>query len=106
MDVTFAPNQLTTDVKSVEVNHVSVDEAIPGNLVGFKIKNPVLEIKCGHVASDSKNKPACGVKDFTALVIVLHHPGQVSNIISWTNSQYNIHQFFSPYSITRYLGKL
>merc|ERR1712116_84231 len=29
--------------------------------------------------SDSKNKPATGVSDFTAQVIVLNHPGQVSN---------------------------
>ena len=26
-----------------------------------------------------KNKPASGVQDFTAQVIVLNHPGQVSN---------------------------
>merc|ERR1712154_745175 len=30
-------------------------------------------------ASDSKNKPAAGVSDFTAQVIVLNHGGQVSN---------------------------
>merc|ERR1712013_146362 len=29
------------------------------------------------VASDSKNKPATGVSDFHAQVIVLNHPGQV-----------------------------
>merc|ERR1740137_280186 len=39
----------------------------------------VKDIKRGYVASDSKNKPACGVQDFTAQVIVLNHPGQVSN---------------------------
>merc|ERR1712107_662492 len=33
----------------------------------------------GYVTSDSKNKPATGVSDFTAQVIVLNHPGQVSN---------------------------
>ena len=33
----------------------------------------------GYVASDSKNKPASGVADFTAQVIVLNHPGQISN---------------------------
>merc|ERR1712210_304760 len=35
--------------------------------------------KRGYVTSDSKNKPASGVQDFTAQVIVLNHPGQVSN---------------------------
>merc|ERR1712037_902883 len=37
------------------------------------------DIKRGYVTSDSKNKPASGVADFTAQVIVLNHPGQVSN---------------------------
>merc|ERR1719376_481771 len=80
MLVTFAPNQLTTEVKSVEMYHESLPEATPGDNVGFNIKNvSVKDIKRGYVASDSKNKPASGVQDFTAQVIVLNHPGQVSN---------------------------
>merc|ERR1719435_250477 len=80
MVVTFAPNQLTTEVKSVEMHHESLPEATPGDNVGFNIKNvSVKDIKRGYVASDSKNKPATGVQDFTAQVIVLNHPGQVSN---------------------------
>merc|ERR1711962_878315 len=39
----------------------------------------VKDIKRGYVTSDSKNKPARGIADFTAQVIVLNHPGQVSN---------------------------
>merc|ERR1712223_337633 len=35
--------------------------------------------KRGYVASDSKNKPAVGAKDFTAQVIVLNHPGEIGN---------------------------
>ena len=80
MVVTFAPNQLSTEVKSVEMHHESLPEAVPGDNVGFNIKNvSVKDIKRGYVASDSKNKPAAGVSDFTAQVIVLNHPGQVSN---------------------------
>ena len=80
MVVTFAPNQLTTEVKSVEMHHESLPEAVPGDNVGFNVKNvSVKDIKRGYVASDSKNKPAAGVADFTAQVIVLNHPGQVSN---------------------------
>merc|ERR1719436_1591400 len=80
MVVTFAPVQLSTEVKSVEMHHESLPEAVPGDNVGFNIKNvSVKDIKRGFVASDSKNKPACGVSDFTAQVIVLNHPGQVSN---------------------------
>merc|ERR1712174_140110 len=80
MVITFAPNQLTTEVKSVEMHHESLPEAVPGDNMGFNIKNvSVKDIKRGYVASDSKNKPAAGVSDFTAQVIVLNHPGQVSN---------------------------
>merc|ERR1719146_174187 len=80
MVVTFAPTGLSTEVKSVEMHHESLPEAVPGDNVGFNIKNvSVKDIKRGYVASDSKNKPASGVSDFTAQVIVLNHPGQVSN---------------------------
>jgi len=80
MVITFAPNQLTTEVKSVEMHHEALPEAVPGDNVGFNIKNvSVKDIKRGYVASDSKNKPACGAKDFTAQVIVLNHPGQICN---------------------------
>merc|ERR1719499_810566 len=80
MVVTFAPNQLTTEVKSVEMHHESLPEAVPGDNVGFNIKKvSVKDIKRGYVASDSKNKPATGVQNITAQVIVLNHPGQVSN---------------------------
>merc|ERR1719228_840037 len=75
MVITFAPNQLTTEVKSVEMHHESLPAATPGDNVGFNIKNvSVKDIKRGYVASDSKNKPATGVQDFTAQVIVLNHP--------------------------------
>ena len=80
MVVTFAPVNLQTEVKSVEMHHESLSEALPGDNVGFNVKNvSVKDIKRGYVASDSKNKPAVGVADFTAQVIVLNHPGQVSN---------------------------
>jgi len=78
--VTFSPVQLTTEVKSVEMHHESLTEALPGDNVGFNIKNvSVKDIKRGYVASDSKNKPSAGVSDFTAQVIVLNHPGQICN---------------------------
>merc|ERR1712109_360233 len=80
MVVTFAPTQLTTEVKSVEMHHESLPEATPGDNVGFNVKNvSVKDIKRGYVASDSKNKPAFAAKDFTAQVIVLNHPGQICN---------------------------
>jgi elongation factor 1-alpha len=69
MVVTFAPQGLTTEVKSVEMHHESLPEAVPGDNVGFNIKNvSVKEVKRGNVCGDSKNDPPKGVKSFTSQV--------------------------------------
>ncbi|KAI9014205.1 translational elongation factor EF-1 alpha [Hyaloraphidium curvatum] len=78
MVVSFAPSGVTTEVKSVEMHHESLPEAVPGDNVGFNVKNvSVKEIRRGYVASDSKNDPAKETASFTAQVIVLNHPGQI-----------------------------
>merc|ERR1712098_468759 len=80
MVVTFAPVNVTTEVKSVEMHHESLQEAGPGDNVGFNVKNvSVKDIRRGNVASDSKNDPAKEAKTFTAQVIVLNHPGEIGN---------------------------
>lgn len=76
--VTFAPPNLSTEVKSVEMHHESLSEALPGDNVGFNVKNvSVKEIKRGMVAGDSKNDPPKKATTFTAQVIVLNHPGEI-----------------------------
>merc|ERR1711957_486573 len=80
MVVTFAPVMVTTEVKSVEMHHESLQVAGPGDNVGFNVKNvSVKDIRRGNVASDSKNDPAKEAKTFTAQVIIMEHPGQISN---------------------------
>jgi elongation factor 1-alpha len=78
MVVTFAPAALTTEVKSVEMHHVALQEALPGDNVGFNVKNlSVKDVRRGMVAGDSKNDPPQETEDFTAQVIILNHPGQI-----------------------------
>ena len=80
MVITFAPNNLTTEVKSVEMHHESLPEAVPGDNVGFNVKNvSVKDIKRGYVASDSKNDPCTDTEMFVSQVIVFNHPGQIQN---------------------------
>ena len=79
MVVTFAPSQLSTEVKSVEMHHETLPEAVPGDNVGFNVKNvSVKDIKRGNVAGDSKNDPPKGADVFHAQVIIMNHPGQIS----------------------------
>jgi len=78
MVVTFAPGMLSTEVKSVEMHHESLPEAVPGDNVGFNVKNvSVKDIKRGNVASDSKNNAASEAGSFNAQVIVMNHPGEI-----------------------------
>jgi len=78
MVVTFAPANISTEVKSVEMHHEALEEAGPGDNVGFNVKNvAVKDLRRGFVASDSKNDPALETASFTAQVIVLNHPGEI-----------------------------
>jgi len=80
MVVNFAPGAVTTEVKSVEMHHESLPEAVPGDNVGFNVKNvSVKDIKRGNVASDTKNDPAKACAMFNAQVIIMNHPGQIQN---------------------------
>jgi elongation factor 1-alpha len=76
--VTFAPANITTEVKSVEMHHETLLEAKPGDNVGFNVKNiPVKDLRRGFVCGDSKVDPPQQTDSFNAQVIVLNHPGQI-----------------------------
>jgi len=80
MVVVFAPIGLTTEVKSVEMHHEALVEAVPGDNVGFNCKNvAVKDIKRGYVCSNSAEDPAKGCESFQAQVIIMSHPGQIQN---------------------------
>uniref|UniRef100_G1Q855 Tr-type G domain-containing protein n=1 Tax=Myotis lucifugus TaxID=59463 RepID=G1Q855_MYOLU len=73
MVVTFAPVNITTE------HHEALSETLPGDNVGFNVKNmSVKDVRHGSVAGDSKSDPLAEAAGFTAQVIILSHPGQVS----------------------------
>lgn len=80
MQVSFAPGDVKTEVKSVEMHHTSIPEAIPGDNVGFNVKGlSTKDIKRGYVCGDAKNDPPREVESFLAQVIIMNHPGQIEN---------------------------
>ena len=67
--VKFAPVNITTEVKSVEMHHEALSEALPGDNVGFNVKNvSVKDIRRGNVAGDSKNDPPKEAASFNSQV--------------------------------------
>merc|ERR1711997_1137561 len=70
---------VATECKSVEMHHEQLAEAVPGDNVGFNVRNvSVKDIRRGNVASDSANDPAKEATMFKAQVIIMNHPGQIS----------------------------
>jgi len=79
MNVIFAPVGKTTEVKSIEMHHEKIEQAQPGDNIGFNVKNLAVNlIRRGYVCGDMKNDPPKAVEKFTAQVIILNHPGQIA----------------------------
>lgn len=84
MVVTFAPVNVTTEVKSVEMHHEALLEALPGDNVGFNVKNvSVKDIRRGNVAGDSKNDPPQEAASFTAQVSLIN----LFSLLPWLSSR-------------------
>ncbi len=80
MKITFSPGNKKTEVKSIEMHHQNLEEAEPGMNVGFNIKNiAVSDLRRGYVCSDQTRDPAIDCLDYTAQVIILSHPGTITN---------------------------
>jgi elongation factor 1-alpha len=78
MTVVFAPTELSSEVKSIEMHHEALPEAVPGDNIGFNVKGiSTKEIKRGFVAGDVKRDPPKECETFLAQVIVLNHPNEI-----------------------------
>ena len=98
MIVSIAPPSIVTEVKSIEMHHQALDgalsdlsvfdvysssysvaEAQPGDNVGFNVAGvSVRDVRRGFICSDANNDPACEALSFTAQIIVVNHPGKIS----------------------------
>jgi elongation factor 1-alpha len=76
--VLFAPTNITSEVRSIEMHHASIPEAVPGDNIGFNVKNvSVKDLKRGYVTSDAFKDPASGALSFDAQIVVMSHPGKI-----------------------------
>jgi len=77
-NIVFAPAGIVTDVKSIEMHHQPLPEAVPGDNIGFNVKGiAVSDLKRGYVVGEVARDPPCEVTDFTAQMIISNHPGKI-----------------------------
>jgi elongation factor 1-alpha len=80
MAMIFGPSGVAGDVKSIEMHHASLPEAVPGDNIGFNIKGPKKDdLKRGFVGGEKSNDPPKEAETFEAQVIIMNHPGQIGN---------------------------
>ncbi len=77
-NVAFEPAGVSGEVKSIEMHHEVLENAEPGDNVGFNVRGVGKnDIKRGDVAGDTKNPPTVA-KEFKAQIVVLQHPGVIT----------------------------
>jgi elongation factor 1-alpha len=78
MHINFAPSYIEGEVKSIEMHHEQLKEALPGDNIGFNVKNVAMkDIHKGYVASDISKDPARSALSFEVQMIVINRPGKI-----------------------------
>ena len=76
--VVFMPVDKVAEVKSIEEHHQPLQEAKPGDNIGFNVKGVGKDdIKRGDVVGHPDNKPTV-VSRFKARIVVLNHPTAIT----------------------------
>jgi len=77
-EVIINPGNHRAEVRSIQMHHSDVAQAVPGDNVGFNLRGvPANVLLKGMVAGSAKNDPPKEAVSFTAQVIVLHHPAGI-----------------------------
>jgi elongation factor 1-alpha len=72
------PSGAKSEVKSIEMHHKQMQQAEPGDNIGFNIKDvDRKDIKRGDVIGPTSNPPTVA-SEFTAQIIVLHHQNVIA----------------------------
>ena len=76
--VIFMPSNVTAEVKSIEMHHQMLQQAVPGDNVGFNVKGvDKTQISRGDVVGPVSSPPTV-VDTFTAQIVVLNHPTAIA----------------------------
>jgi len=76
--ICIGPNNLKSEVGSIEIFHTDRKDVIAGDMIGFQLKGlSIKEVDRGMVAFDATEHPLKPATHFVAQIHVLNHPGTV-----------------------------
>ncbi|HLB69863.1 MAG: translation elongation factor EF-1 subunit alpha [Candidatus Methanoperedens sp.] len=76
--VIFMPSKAIGEVKSIEMHHQEIKEALPGDNIGWNVRGvEKKDIRRGDVCGHP-DKPPTVAEEFTAQIVVLQHPSAVA----------------------------
>jgi len=76
--IIFQPSGAVSEVRSIEMHHQQLAQAVPGDNVGFNVKGvEKKDIARGFVVGPASNPPTVA-KEFTAQIVVLQHPTAIA----------------------------
>ncbi|WP_440953757.1 translation elongation factor EF-1 subunit alpha [Methanococcoides sp. FTZ1] len=76
--VTFMPSGATGEVKSIEMHHEEVPEAVPGDNIGWNVRGiGKNDVRRGDVCGPA-DKPPSVAEEFTGQIVVLQHPSAIT----------------------------
>ena len=76
--VSFMPSGATGEVKSIEMHHEEIAEAIPGDNIGFNVRGiGKKDVRRGDVVGPASDPPTVA-DEFTAQIVVLQHPSAIT----------------------------
>ena len=77
--VIFMPAKAVGEVKSIEMHHQEIKEALPGDNIGWNVRGvDKKDIRRGDVCGHT-DKPPVVAEEFTAQIVVLQHPSAVAS---------------------------
>ncbi|KCZ70895.1 translation elongation factor 1A (EF-1A/EF-Tu) [Candidatus Methanoperedens nitroreducens] len=76
--IIFMPAKAVGEVKSIEMHHQEVKEALPGDNIGWNVRGvDKKDIRRGDVCGHT-DKPPVVAEEFTAQIVVLQHPSAIA----------------------------
>ncbi|KAF5416869.1 MAG: Elongation factor 1-alpha [Candidatus Methanogaster sp.] len=76
--VAFMPSGASGEVKSIEMHHEEIPEALPGDNIGFNVRGVgKKDVRRGDVVGPASNPPTVA-DEFTAQIVVLQHPSAIT----------------------------